>query len=129
MARNENTKFNTSLENAVEITLQLDESKIIRKVTNDNFGELVSKTWKDYLDPYTPEDSGLLMGKIGANAKILPWKIWYAVDYAEAVYYETRPVTYKKQTATSQWDKKAAQAGQLNNLYRTLNNALQSGRF
>ena len=67
--------------------------------------------------------------KIGTNAKILPWRIWYAVDYAEAVYYETRPVTYKKQTATAQWDKKAAQAGQLDKLYRTLNNALQSGRF
>ena len=31
--------------------------------------------------------------------------------------------------ATDQWDIKAAEAGQLNKLYRTLNSALQSGKF
>jgi hypothetical protein len=35
----------------------------------------------------------------------------------------------KNPYSTYEWDIKASQSGQLNKLYRTLNNGLQSGKF
>ena len=42
-----------------------------------------------------------------------------------------RMMQYQKKNpySTDHWDIKAAEAGQLNKLYRTLNNATKSGRF
>ena len=119
----------------MEIKIDLNEPKIIEKVTNDRFGLFVSQQWKKQIDPYTPKDTGALMGAIGARAELLPFGIWYKSDYADAVYYNRRGVTFITQGsgrnpyATDHWDIKAEQAGQKDKLYRTLNSALQSGKF
>ena len=75
------------------------------------------------------------MGITGQTVDLQPWKIWYKSKYAEAVYYNRRGVTYITQGtgrnpyATQEWDIAAEKAGQKDKLYRTLNNALQSGIF
>ncbi len=120
----------------MELRIDLNEPQILQKVTNDEFGLFVSKSWKDLLDPYTPEDTGLLMGKIGLAVDLsVPFQIHYKAtqqsgerSYAEYVYFSDGR-NFKKPSATDHWDIKAEQAGQKDKLYRTLNNALQSGRF
>jgi hypothetical protein len=119
----------------MEIKIDLNEPKIIQKVTNDRFGTFVSQQWKKQIDPYTPKDTGALMGSIGQRVELLPFAIWYKSDYADAVYYNRRGVTFITQGsgrnpyATDHWDIKAEQAGKKETLYRTLNNALQNGNF
>ncbi|MEE0969044.1 MAG: hypothetical protein U0M06_06710 [Clostridia bacterium] len=111
----------------MNLRIDLNEPRIREKVTSDRFGEFVSLTWKSYIDPYTPRDTGLMQ----ENARIYPWKIHYIQkNYPEKVYYGYDMNFQKKNPySTYEWDIKAAQAGQLDSLYRTLNNALQSGRF
>ena len=119
----------------MDIRIDLNEPQILRKVTSDNFGLFVSKEWKKLIDPYTPKDTGQLMGAIGAMVELQPFKTWYKSDYSEAVYYNNRGVTFitsgsgRNPYATDHWDIKAEQAGQKDKLYRILNNGLQSGRF
>jgi hypothetical protein len=111
----------------MNLRIDLNEPKILAKVQNDRFGLLVSLEWKRLLDPYTPRDTGLMQ----ETAKIYPWKIHYIqTKYPEKVYYGYDLNFQKKNPySTYEWDIKAAQAGQLDSLYRILNNALQSGRF
>ena len=111
----------------MNLRIDLNEPRIREKVTGDKFGLLVSNEWKRLIDPYTPRDTGLMQ----ETAKIYPWKIHYIQkDYPEKVYYGYDLNFQKKNPySTYEWDIKAAQAGQLDSLYRTLNNALQSGRF
>ena len=141
----------------MNIRIDLNEPKILAKVTGNPFGLLVSNEWKRLLDPYTPKETGLLM----QGARLKPWEIEYIQPYSAYMYYGevyVDPVTgasgfltdegwksrkgvkkvpsgrkfnYQKNNpyATDHWDVKAAQAGQLDKLYRILNNALQSGRF
>ena len=119
----------------MNLRIDLNEPRIRDKVTSDRFGRLVSSEWKRLLDPYTPRDTGALMGITGQTVDLQPWKIWYKSKYAEAVYYNHRGVTFITQGtgrnpyATQEWDIAAEKAGQKDKLYRTLNNALQSGRF
>ena len=119
----------------MNVRIDLNEPKILAKVQNDRFGLLVSNEWKRLIDPYTPRDTGVLMGITGQTVDLQPWKIWYKSKYAEAVYYNRRGVTFITQGtgrnpyATQEWDIAAEKAGQKDKLYRTLNNALQSGRF
>lgn len=124
-------KISNDIKESTTITLILDENKIIRKVTNDRFGLFVSKTWRDLIDPYVPYRTGQLAGVTGATVELLPWKIWYKMGYAEYVYFSNGWDFSKKmhKSATDHWDTKAAQSGQLNKLYRTLNNGLQNGNF
>ena len=68
--------------NNIVSEIKLDESKIIGKVTNDNFGLLVSKTWKDLIDPYTPWDTGMLMH----NVEKKPFLLHYKEPYAHYIY-------------------------------------------
>ena len=116
----------------MEIKIDLNEPKIIDKVKNDRFGLFVSSEWKRLLDPYTPRDTGTMQD----TAKKEPWRIIYDAkasngkSYASAVYYGTDMRFQKKNPySTYEWDIKASQSGQLNKLYRTLNNGLQSGKF
>lgn len=119
----------------MEIRIDLNEPKILEKVTGDRFGLLVSHEWKRLIDPYTPRDTAQLMGVTGQTVDVKPFELHYKVPYAEAVYYNRRNVKFITQGsgrnpyATDHWDIKAEQAGQKDKLYRTLNNALQSGRF
>lgn len=119
----------------MNLRIDLNEPRIREKVTSDRFGLLVSNEWKRLIDPYTPRDTGVLMGITGPTVDLQPWKIWYKSNYSEVVYYNRRGVTFITQGsgrnpyATQEWDIAAEKAGQKDKLYRTLNNALQSGRF
>jgi hypothetical protein len=117
------------------LKIDLNEPRIREKVTSDRFGLLVSHEWKRLIDPYTPRDTGVLMGITGQTVDLQPFGIWYKSNYAETVYYNPRGVTYitngtgRNPYATQEWDVAAEKAGQLDKLYRILNNALESGRF
>lgn len=116
--------------------LDLNEPQIIEKVQNPRFGLLVNQNWKRLLDPYTPQDTGALMGITGATVDLsVPFQIHYKATqdgtgkpYAEYVYMSSG-WAFKKPSATDHWDEKAAQAGQLDKLYRILNAGLRSGRI
>ena len=106
--------------------IDIDEQKVMSKVTNDKFGLFVANEWKRLIDPYTPRDTGILMN----SARLYQFKIHYIQPYATRVYYG-KDFKFKKKNpySTYEWDKAAAKAGQLNKLYRAINNALQSGRI
>lgn len=107
-------------------TITLDESKIIKKVTNDNFGLFVSNEWKRLIQPYEPRDTNTM----SKTAKIYPFKIHYIQRYSDKVYFG-KDMNFQKKNpySTYEWDIKAANAGQLNKLYRTINDALESGQY
>ena len=115
----------------MNVRIDLNEPKILAKVQNDRFGILVSNEWKRLIDPYTPFRSGQLIGVTGNTVDKKPFKLHYKMSYAEAVYNSNGRNFYKERSpyATDHWDIKAAEAGQLDKLTRTLNNALQSGRI
>ena len=142
----------------MNVRIDLNEPRILQKVTNDEFGSYVSYEWKRLIDPYTPAETELMMGSV----KLRPWEIEYFQPYSAYMYYgeiwidpifhcsgfmteegwksrfgvkkipSGRRFDYRKDPnkyATDHWDEKAEQAGQKEKLYRTLNNALQSGNF
>ena len=77
------------------------------------------------------------MGMIGRPVEVQPWQLHYHAGHAAACYINSRGVIFIKggegqgrnPYATDHWDEKAAQAGQLNKLYQTANDALHSGRI
>ena len=110
----------------MELKINLNEPRIREKVTGDRFGTLVSLEWKRLIDPYTPRDTGTMQG----SARVQPWKIHYTAKYSEYVYYMNNAKFQKKNPySTYEWDIAAKNAGQVDKLTRTLNNALQSGQF
>ena len=110
----------------MNVRIDLNEPKILAKVQNDRFGLIVSKEWKRLIDPYTPRDTGTMQD----TAKLYPFKIHYIQPYSVYVYYGKGKNFQKKNPySTYEWDIAAEKAGQKDKLYRTLNNALQSGRF
>ncbi len=110
----------------MNIRIDLNEPRIREKVTSDRFGLLVSNEWKRLIDPYTPRDTGTMQD----TARKRPWEIHYITPYAEKVYYGREfNFQHKNPYSTYEWDIAAANAGQKDKLYRTLNNALQSGQF
>ena len=116
----------------MSIRIDLNDPRIMEKVTSDRFGLFVAQQWKKQIDPYTPRDTGTLM----QNVRFYPWQIhYYTEGYPEIVYYNPRGVKFITQGsgrnpyATDHWDIKAEQAGKKDELYRTLNNALQSGQY
>ena len=114
----------------MNLRIDLNEPRIREKVTSDRFGKLVSNEWKRLIDPYTPRDTGVLMGITGKTVDIQPFKLHYKSKYAERVYYGYDMNFQKKNPySTYEWDKAAANAGQLDKLTRTLNNALRSGQY
>ena len=114
----------------MNVKIDIDEQKVLSKVTNDKFGLFVANEWKRLIDPYTPRDTGTLMGITGQTVDILPFKLHYKSKYAERVYYGSDMNFQKKNPySTYKWDEAAAKAGQLDKLYRSINSALQSGRI
>ena len=110
----------------MNVRIDLNEPKILAKVQNDRFGLFVSNEWKKLIDPYTPRDTGTMQD----TAKLYPFKIHYIQPYSVYVYYGKGKNFQKKNPySTYEWDIAAEKAGQKDKLYRTLNNALQSGRF
>lgn len=108
------------------ITLKLNKQAIDKKVNNKRLGLLIAHEWKRLINPYTPRDTGQLMN----NVDELPFALHYRVPYAAKMYNGT---DYKFQKinpyATHHWDIAAANAGQRDKLYRTINSAIRSGRF
>ena len=110
----------------MNVRIDLNEPKILAKVQNDRFGLLVSSEWKRLIDPYTPRDTGTMQD----TAKLYPFKIHYIQPYSRRIYYGSdMNFQHKNPYSTYEWDIAAEKAGQKDKLYRTLNNALQSGRF
>ena len=114
----------------MKVKVELDKTKILSKVTNDKFGLFVSSEWKRLIDPYTPRDTGALMGISGQTVDIKPFKLHYKEKYASEVYFGKDMKFQKKNPySTYEWDKAASRAGQADKLYRTINNALRSGKI
>ena len=141
----------------MNLRIDLNEPRIRAKVTNDRFGLLVSNEWKRLIDPYTPKDTGLLMESTQIKPWQIEYiQPYSAYMYYGEVYVDPatgasgfltsegwksrrgvqkipsgKTFQYQKNNpyATDHWDEKAAKAGQLNNLYRTLNNALNNGKI
>ena len=110
----------------MNLRIDLNEPQILEKVNNDKFGLIVSNEWKKLIDPYTPRDTGTME----ETSKLYPWRIHYIQPYSEYVYYG-KDMNFQKKNpySTYEWDIAAEKAGQKDKLYRTLNNALRSGRF
>ena len=106
----------------MRLTLNLNGQRITSKLNTPKFGRFVSNEWKRLINPYTPRDTASLMN----NVDIMPFKLHYRMHYAAPVYH-MKNANFKKKNpfATYEWDKKAAQSGQLKKLYRTINNYLQ----
>ena len=110
----------------MNVRIDLNEPKILTKVQNDRFGLLVSNEWKRLIQPYEPRDTNTM----SSTAKLYPFKIHYIQPYSAYVYYGRGKNFQKKNPySTYEWDKAATNAGQLDKLTRTLNNALQSGQY
>lgn len=112
------------------VKIDLNIPGIQAKVGSDRFGRFVASEWKRLIDPYTPRDTGALMGITGQTVDILPFKMVYKVPYAERVYYgEDINFQHINPYSTDHWDAAAEKAGQKDKLYRVINSALKSGRF
>ena len=140
------------------VKINLNEQRIVEKVTNDDFGLNVAREWKRLIDAFTPRNTGLLE----ENAELLPFAIHYKSIYAHYMYNgivyvdpvtkvsgfltkdgqwksrygitkikSNRKFNYRKINpfATDHWDKKAAEAGKLQILYRIINTGLENGNF
>ena len=111
----------------MNIQVNLNEPGIMQKLTSDKMGKFVSFEWKRLIDPYTPQDTAMLMQTVN----ILPFELHYKVPYAEHVYYGEDMNFQKDKSpyATHHWDFAAESAGQKDKLYRIINSALKSGRI
>lgn len=110
----------------MNLRIDLNEPKIINKVTNDRFGLFIATEEKRVIDPFTPRNTGQTQD----TARLYPWRIHYITTWSEAIYNGSYMQFQKKNPySTYEWDIKAMQAGQFDKLYRTANNALQSGKF
>lgn len=110
------------------VVVNLNEPKIINKVTNNELGLFVAESWKKHIGAYTPRDTGQLED----TAQVTPWTITYSATsekgyhYPRRVYYDNS-LNFQKihnPYATDHWDKKAEQAGQKNKLYTDINSYL-----
>ena len=141
----------------MKLRIDLNEPGIWAKVTSDRFGLFVSHEWKRLINPYTPRDEGIMMRTAKVRPWEIEYiQPYSAYQYYGEVYVDPqtraagfltdegwksrpgvkkvpsgKPLQYQKNNpyATAHWDEKAAKAGQLDKLYRTLNNGLGSGQF
>ena len=106
----------------MNIRIYLDKQKIEGKVTNDKTGLFISHEWHKLINPYTPRDTGELM----ENVDELPFKLHYKQNYARKMY-DGGNFHYRRINpySTDHWDIKAAEAGQLDKLYREINKYLR----
>lgn len=110
----------------MKVTVTIDQEKVEEKVTNDRFGLFTAQEWKRLIDPYTPRDTGAMQD----TAQIRPFEIEYIQPYSAKQYYGYNfNYQHNNPYSTYEWDKKAANSGQQDKLYQTLNAALESGRF
>ena len=114
----------------MNLRIDLNEPRILQKVTSNKFGLATSNEWKLLIDPYTPRDTGVLMGITGQMVDLKPFEIHYKSKYAEHLY-NGKHMKFQKENpfSTFEWDKAAEKAGKKDELYRTLNELLRSGRI
>lgn len=141
----------------MKLKIELNEPKIRAKVTNDRLGLFVANEWGRLLTSYTPKDTGLLVQSKQIKPfeihYIQPYAayVYFGEKYVDPVYgvsgflgsegWFSRPgvqkvpsgeqLEYQKNNpyATDHWDEKAAESGQLDKLYRTINAGLRNGNF
>lgn len=142
----------------MEIHIDLNEPQILEKVTGNKFGLYTAQEWKRLIEPYVPKDIGMLMLSVDLRPWEIEYFEPYAAYqyygelYVDPIYkkgaffdpyygFWSRPgvkkvpsgrsLSYQKNNpySTDHWDMAAEKAGQTDKLYRTLNNALQSGKF
>lgn len=114
----------------MKIRVHIDEERVLNKVCGDEFGLLVSEEWKKLIDPFTPRDTGNLMGLCADSVDLLPFRIRYRADYAAAVYFSVGKRFRKiNPFACAEWDVAAALAGRADLLTRNLNSALRRGNI
>lgn len=113
----------------MSVTVKIDDARILGRLQNPEFGTFVSSEWKRLIDPYTPRDTGTMQD----TAEIQPWKIIYrgaktqnGKYYAAYVYYGyDKNFQHKNPYSTYEWDKAAANAGQLDKLCQIINERLR----
>lgn len=139
----------------MQVKVDIDTKKVLNKVHNDKLGIQVSHEWHKLINPYTPKDVGNLMRNVEEQPFLLWYKSPYAhymyngIQYVDpqlgvsGIFSTTygwfsrpnvnkvptdKPLQYQKNNpyATDHWDIKAARAGQLDKLTRTINNYLRS---
>ena len=65
------------------VTVEINDAKVLDKVTNDNFGLFVAREWKRLINPYTPHRTG----NLERNVQIRPFEIEYMSPYSRYQYY------------------------------------------
>ncbi len=141
----------------MKLIINLNDEQILNKLSSNEFGLFVSKEWKKQIDPFTPKETGTLEGNIELLPFGIHYKQNYAHYMYEGIVYvdpvtgasgfltdegwksrygvtkvkSNRKLKYGKVNpySTDHWDIKAARAGRLRKLYKTLNLALQRGIY
>ena len=141
----------------MKLKVSINKPKIINKVTNDRLGLYAATEWKRFIDPYTPKDTGIMQMSASCEPWEIEYPqpyaayVYYGEKYVDPVYgvsgflgsegWFSRPgvkkipsgekLKYQKNNpySTDHWDEVAAQNGQLNKLYRSINSALRNGNF
>lgn len=118
----------------ISVKIDVDTNELLKKIDNPTFGTFAASEWKRLIDPFTPRDTGQLMGLFG-DVTIEPWEIHYNAQnngyyYSERVYYGTN-LNFRKINpfATHHWDEAAEAAGKKEDLEKTLTNALNKGIY
>lgn len=111
--------------------VDLNEPKIMQKVTNQRVLLFSTAMWWQLTRPYTPRDTG----RLEETAKIEPGRIIYnpvspetGEHYAQKVYYgeDINFHTTHNPYATHHWDRAAEQAGKKSDLYREINDYIHN---
>lgn len=103
----------------MNVTVKLNESQILQKVTNDTFGIFVAHEWGRLIDDFTPRNRGDLM-KTKQTDK--PFTIYYPQKYAAVNYYGSKRKFQKNNPfSTHHWDKAAENMGQKDKLIKAIN--------
>ena len=65
-----------------KVRVELNESRILNKLTNQRFGLFVAHEWKRLINPYTPHKTG----NLERNVKYRPFEIEYLSPYSRYQY-------------------------------------------
>lgn len=110
----------------LSVVTDINIPKHLKAVTGNQFGTFAASEWHRLYLPYVPFDTGILANQVN----ITPWEIEHTAPYAQYQYYSeghhfNRSIHPK---ASAKWDKAAA-ATQKINLYRSLQNYVNSGNL
>jgi hypothetical protein len=109
----------------VDIEARVDIKKHLKNIRSDAFWTYAASEWHRLYDPYVPMETGALKDTV----MIRPREIEHTVPYAHRMYeghFHFRKHLHPK--ASRKWDKAAAPT-QRPKLIRSLQAAIDSGRF